>query len=455
MKKIAQKTGSLLLALALTASPAALAAETAGSGIYTATGIQYAYSEAGVIHLYDETGKTIVATLGNGAKLTVTDGQKDGLTYVHFGSAAGWIKDEELYQQLPQNVTGEVSGSSAPANQLIPVQTTPPQQSGGDSTSGDELKPAVGQGEETGAAGESGPAGENGVSEENGAVEENTGETDNPPIEGETEETPDEESSEASGTDPDAAADAKKDHDPIPAMYEPEETGASPEAVDVVQLGAAMSVIILDGERQLVDTRLLTFGEEVHADQRIGYVHAPRTGQAGLRAEPSKEGKVITQLKAGQLAAVLSIDEDYAHVNVQGQEGWLRLDCLKYLTVTDAGIVSSALQEKKAGESKAEEEDSQAETEEADDSVVITDDNGDPIGEEILFPASALLSLKGETDGSDSVNLRNLPTRDASKTAVLRTGVTVTVLSRTEGWYLVEADGVCGFVMEAFLTMED
>ena len=132
MKKIAQKTGSLLLALALTASPAALAAETAGSGIYTAMGIQYAYSEAGVVHLYDETGKTIVATLGNGAKLTVTNGQKDGLTYVHFGSAAGWIKDEELYQQLPQNVTGEVSGSSAPANQLIPVQTTPLQQSGGD-----------------------------------------------------------------------------------------------------------------------------------------------------------------------------------------------------------------------------------------------------------------------------------------------------------------------------------
>ncbi len=428
MKNFAQKAGSLLLAFALAAAPSAFAAEPTGSEIYTATGYQFAYSESGVVHLYDESGETILTTIDNGAKVTVTNGQKDGLTYVLFGSSAGWIRNGELYQQLPQSYTGEVSGSSAPANQLIPVQTAAPQLGSQQATPSDTDND------------------EDEISDEITA-------SDTATEAGSEADTPEaDETHEADETISD-----EKDHDPIAAMYEPEDSDAAPEAVDVVQLGAVFSVIIMDDERQQVETRLLTFGEEVHADQKIGYVHAPRTGQAGLRAEPSKEGKVITQLKAGQLAAVLSIDEDYAHVSVQGQEGWLRLDCLKYLTATDDGIVSSALQEKKAAEaaSSADQQDEQKEADGGTGDVVITDDNGDTLTPVISYPASALLSLKGETDGSTSVNLRNLPTKDASKTAVLRTGVSVTVLSRTEGWYLVETDGVCGFVMEAFLTLDE
>lgn len=408
---------------------------------HTIVSIQYAYNEAGVVHLYDEAGETIVATIGSGAALAVTDGQQEGRTFVQFGATSGWIDNNDLYDQLPQNVTGQVSGSSAPANQLTPIQTAPPQQK-----------------EET-------------VPETDGG--ENDGSIDGVVADEEKESTTDAEEPVETVGDP------EKDHEPIAAMYE--EEASDDVAVDVVQLGVVTSIILLDEERMEVETALLTFGEEIPEEQKLGYVHAPRTGQAGLRETPDKTGKVITQLKAGQLVAVLALEDNYAHVNVRGVEGWLRLDCLKYLQETDNGFVSSgdlALADPKKDTVDSENDPAtaadaseEADTQESSETAVSgtnSSDSGDEQTEIVItgntdsdesapqtgYPTKALLSCKGETDGATSVNLRNLPTKDSAKTAVWRTGVEVTVLSYRDGWYLVEADGVCGYVMEAFVEME-
>lgn len=423
---------ALALMLAISVFPAAFASEAMIGQVtkdgYTIVSVQYAYNEGGAVHLYDETGETIVATIGNGAKLAVTDEQQNGRTFVQFGATSGWIDDGDLYLELPQHVTGQVTGSSAPANQLTPIQTTPPQ-----------VETETEDGADTDEA----------VDAENGTESE-------PADEPEDSKEP-EEATEMVG-------DPEKDHEPIAAMYEEEASDAV--AVDVVQLGVVTSIILLEEERMEVDTALLSFGEEIPEEQKLGYVHAPRTGQAGLRETPAKDGKVITQLKAGQLVAVLALEEDYAHVNVQGVEGWLRLDCLKYLQVAEEGIVSSAdltplgIQGNAKDETAADgSEDAKVqETNESEDEqteLVVTGnmDNSD-IQQPVEYPAKAQLSCKGETDGTTSVNLRNLPTKDSAKTAVWRTGVEVTVLSYQGGWYLVEADGVCGYVMEAFLEME-
>lgn len=441
---------ALALMLAISVFPAAFASEAINGQVskdgYTIVSVQYAYNEGGAVHLYDETGETIVATIGNGAKLAVTDEQQNGRTFVQFGATSGWIDNGDLYLQLPQHVTGQVTGSSAPANQLTPIQTTPPKVEA-DSEDGAETDEAVDVEDDT----ESEPADEPEDSEEP------------------------EEPTETVG-------DPEKDHEPIAAMYEEEASDAV--AVDVVQLGVVTSIILLEEERVEVDTALLSFGEEIPEEQKLGYVHAPRTGQAGLRETPAKDGKVITQLKAGQLVAVLALEEDYAHVNVQGVEGWLRLDCLKYLQAAEDGIVSSAdlaplgIQSGAKTEAATEEsaadgsEDAKAqETNESADQAASSNDTNDSEDEQtelvvtgnmdnndiqqpVEYPAKAQLSCKGETDGTTSVNLRNLPTKDSAKTAVWRTGVEVTVLSYQGGWYLVEADGVCGYVMEAFLEME-
>ena len=432
MKQLMQKTLCLMLALMLSfslfsvayASEALIGQKTKDG--YTIVSVQYVYSENGSVYLYGEDGQTVVAILTNGTRLAVTDGQKGDLVFVQEGTTSGWINEADLQEELPQNVTGAVSGSSAPNPTFTPISTEPPRT--------DTVPDA-----ETAAP-----------SEDDFSVETETAET---------------------------VGDPEKDHPAIAAMYDSGDISSEAVAVDVVQLGVVTSIILLDDQRQEVDTALLTFGEEIPTEQKLGYVHAPRTGQAGLRETPAKDGKVISQLKAGQLAAVVTIEENYAHVNVQGVEGWLRLDCLKYLTATDEGIVSSAdlsalgMDKKPAGQKDAAtetdaddadtataetDEDSADKTasEDADADVIITDNNGNMVDTAITFPSTAILSCKGETDGTTSVNLRNLPTKDSAKTAVLRTGVEVTVLSALEGWYLVEADGVCGFVMEAFLSME-
>ena len=436
---------ALALMLAVSVFPAAFASEAMIGQVtkdgYTIVSVQYAYNEGGAVHLYDETGETIVATIGNGAKLAVTDEQQNGRTFVQFGATSGWIDDGDLYLELPQHVTGQVTGSSAPANQLTPIQTTPPQQK-------EETVPETDDSE-------------------------NDGSIDGVVADEETESTTDAEEPVETVGDP------EKDHDPIAAMYEEEASDAV--AVDVVQLGVVTSIILLDEERMEVETALLTFGEEIPEEQKLGYVHAPRTGQAGLRETPDKTGKVITQLKAGQLVAVLALEDNYAHVNVRGVEGWLRLDCLKYLQETDNGFVSSgdlALADPKKdtvvsedAPATAADADEEADTQESSETAVSgtnNSDSGDEQTEIIItgntdgdesapqtgYPTKALLSCKGETDGATSVNLRNLPTKDSAKTAVWRTGVEVTVLSYRDGWYLVEADGVCGYVMEAFLEIE-
>ena len=428
---------SLALMLAVSAFQTVLASETAnGQTEYTITSVQYAYNETGAVHLYDETGETIISTIGNGAKVAVTNGQQEGRTYVQFGTTAGWINNSDLFLQLPQNVTGEANGNSTPANQLTPIQTTAPQQNA--SKPQEESQPVQ--------TGDEASIGEDHFLND---TEE--------PVE--------------------TIGDPEKDHAPIAALYDEETADGSPLAVDVVQLGVVTSIILLNEQRQEVETALLTFGEEIPEDQKLGYVHAPRTGQAGLRETPAKDGKVITQLKAGQLVAVLALEEDYARVNVQGTEGWLRLDCLKYLQSTDMGIISSADltplgiktdENNQSGHSvntavNAPESTEDASQEKAADTNAETDDTemiitGNAVvstpPQQLEYPAKATLSCKGETDGATSVNLRNLPTKDSAKTAVWRTGVTVNVLSYQGGWYLVEADGVCGFVMEAFLEME-
>ena len=432
MKPMNQKILSLMLAVMVSfsifsmanASEALIGQKTKDG--YTILSVQYAYSETGTVNLYDISGQTIVATLASGTKLGVTDAQKDGWFFVQSGAVSGWMKAADLQESLPQNVTGQVSGSSAPNQAFTPVTTTPPETDA--SAEGNEMVSSDFSNENA---------------EDNTAVSETVG-------------------------------DPEKDHPAIAAMYDSGDISSQAVAVDVVQLGVVTSIILLEEKRMEVDTALLSFGEEIPEEQKLGYVHAPRTGQAGLRETPAKDGKVITQLKAGQLVAVLALEENYAHVNVLGVEGWLRLDCLRYLQPAENGIVSSADlstlgmgkqtgvtpttgdKDETVEESETTGQDAADESASADSDaeVVITDNNGALVDATPVFPATAILSCKGETDGATSVNLRNLPTKDSAKAAVLRTGVEVTVLSELEGWYLVEADGVCGFVMEAFLAFD-
>ncbi len=489
MKRTMRKLFCLLLAALLTTAAAALAeaADTQNTG-YLVTGYRYANGADGQLTLYDDQLAPIGA-VANGARLTLTNGEKDGYVYVRFGTVSGWVLADELSLEEPEEEVTENSPT------LTPIQTDPP--------AAEDSKPdaEAPSGEENGTEPEADTLPGDFPSDEE-AADDDTTDDDTTDDDISDSSLPDAEdpSGEESGTEPEAdtlpgdslfdveAADDdtvyndtsdsspsdaapstgddtneataaityENTHAPMEALYTHED--GSTETVQVVLLGVITSLLDTDEGIQPVDTAKLTFAEDMDEARKLGYVHAPRTGQAGLREEASKSSKVITQLKAGQLVAVLALDGEFAHVNVQGQEGWLRLDCLRYLEPAEEGVVSTsgkAADKKATAEEAPDASDGENETAAAEEEKDVLITANEQPARRPHFPSRALLSCQQQTDGETSVNLRNLPTKESAKTAVWRTGEAVTVLSDVGGWYLVEANGTCGYVMEAFLTFEE
>ncbi|MBR6753115.1 MAG: SH3 domain-containing protein, partial [Clostridia bacterium] len=65
------------------------------------------------------------------------------------------------------------------------------------------------------------------------------------------------------------------------------------------------------------------------------------------------------------------------------------------------------------------------------------------------------LSYNGRTTGSTTINVRNAASGDSAKIAEWETGTEVEVFGQEKGWYEIEHDGIHGFVMEKFLTLQE
>ena len=462
MKQITRRICSLLLALLVCAQalPAALAQQEEAAP--AVVGYGYASNAEGYVSLYDEAGN-LIGRVANGARLSVTDARRDGRTFVHFGAVTGWVADADLAEEPP---TGSMAGE-APPNSLTPIETDAPVVGGspagdgdgaaadGDDNDADDTAPEAGDtpadDTETNVPGDfdgdipvdDAPAGEDDTPADDAAPE--AGDTD------------DADRPEAPVGHSMSAAEAEEAPRSFGAMRELPEGGS--ESVWVASVGVLTSLLDTEEGPVVVPTHQLTFGDDATEQRRVGYVHAPRTGQAGLRQEPSKTAKVITQLKAGQLAAVLEIGEEYARVNVAGQEGWLRLDCLRYLLPTDEGIIAASSKEAQAL-LEAGEKGGEGERPGADDAA---GDEAPSGGAEVLiavegqaakaaaYPCKGILVYREDSTGSENVNLRNAPDQGSAKAAVRPTGTEVNVLSVSGSWYLVESEGICAYVKEAFV----
>lgn len=189
-----------------------------------------------------------------------------------------------------------------------------------------------------------------------------------------------------------------------PVSEAPAETPApAPDAI--VTLGTVQSLVRYGAEERMAATAALNLGGEMPADQQIAVVYAPKTGKATLRQTASKNGKAVCQCPAGTVVAVLSQDGEFCLINIQGEEGYILASCLEYHSPT-------------------------AET----------------LG-------TAVLSLKGATDGKSKINIRNAADRDSAKVAEWKTGLEVTVFAHKGSWYEIEAEGIHGWVQEAYITM--
>ncbi len=100
--------------------------------------------------------------------------------------------------------------------------------------------------------------------------------------------------------------------------------------VSVKTWGFHSSVILVDGEEQIVPTHELTFSEKVDAAKRVAYIHAPRTGRCSLREKASTKADVITKCPAGTIVQVIKYGKSYCQIVFEGQVGYVQTACLKF-----------------------------------------------------------------------------------------------------------------------------
>lgn len=68
---------------------------------------------------------------------------------------------------------------------------------------------------------------------------------------------------------------------------------------------------------------------------------------------------------------------------------------------------------------------------------------------------TGMLTYNGKGTGRTTINIRHEASGNAVKIAEWKTGTEVTVFGLDDGWYEIEHNGMHGYVMEKFLTMQE
>ena len=183
--------------------------------------------------------------------------------------------------------------------------------------------------------------------------------------------------------------------------------GSHAVGVQIVKMGIHETVVKLQGNEITVPTKYLTFGEDVDAKHRIGLVYAPRSGEASMRAEEGSKAAVVETAKTGRLVAVLQYDNgNYTKILYDGEEGYIRTDCLIFFSGEEAAL------------------------------------------------GTGTIHIKGATDGSKTVTMRASESNSQAKVTTLPTGTVVTVFEKDGEWYAVEYDGWYGYIQAQNLEMD-
>ena len=173
--------------------------------------------------------------------------------------------------------------------------------------------------------------------------------------------------------------------------------------VRLVKLGLTESTVITSqGDEVTVPSHYLKFADDVDAAHLLGYVYAPRTGEASMRAEEGTKGAVIQKAETGKLVAILKYTGGtYTQILYDGIEGYIRTDCL-----------------------------------------IFHDGKTAPLGTGILHAA-----------GDKDITIRADHSTSKAKVATWKSGDHVIVHEEKNGWYTVEKDGWVGYVQTQYVTL--
>ena len=140
-------------------------------------------------------------------------------------------------------------------------------------------------------------------------------------------------------------------------------------------------------------------GSEAPEDLLTAFVYAPNTGKASLREADDKASKVLAQCTSGTVVVVLEIGKIHSLVEINGQTGYLRNDCLGYSAVKE-------------------------------DQVQI-----------------------GSLIGGGNINVRAGADKDSARIAQWSSGTQVTVYGVDGNWCEVEYDGQHGWVASKYVVV--
>ena len=84
-------------------------------------------------------------------------------------------------------------------------------------------------------------------------------------------------------------------------------------------------------------------GSEAPSDLLTAFVYAPNSGKASLREAADNDSKVLSQCASGTVVVVLEIGKTHSLVEINGQTGYLRNDCLGYSAVKEEQVHAGTL----------------------------------------------------------------------------------------------------------------
>lgn len=377
-------------------------------------GYRYAYDENGSVALYRYGFEYPIAYVPSGARVAVTDMKERGYTYVMHGAVSGWAPNAHLRKTLPEGAESHegtayyycklVGDQPGQAIQLYDDSSCGTFSTRGTLPEGTTVKVLSTQlnvrisygGKEYYVKPRNVFREISGGSNENGV--QITAPSDPGII------VPDEPETDANTEGEDVQKDQKKD--PSASGSGKRSTSAQKRnSVQLKYLGLVTSCVADASGERLVATSELEFETDAPQSKQIAYIYAPKTGKCSLWKKASKKSDLEAKCKAGTVVMVLKYGSEFCRIRYGDGEGYVLTSCLRFP------------------------------------------------GSDVEAVGCGLISYKGRTTGSTTVNIRGAGDSGAHRIAEWRTGTEVLVFSHKNGWYEVECKGIHGWVQEQFLTM--
>lgn len=172
-----------------------------------------------------------------------------------------------------------------------------------------------------------------------------------------------------------------------------------PQGVEIRHLGFVMSTALVDGEWRQVPTGELKLAGGA---PDVAAIYAPKIGKCRLRMKPQNDGAIVNYCQAGSIVQVLERGKRFSKVIYENMVGYVRNDCL---------FAPEDLSQARPGE----------------------------------------LTYKGNARVRTTINLRHEASGKSLRVAEMPTGTRLQIIEIRDGWAMVEANGVLGYVMETFV----